>query len=254
MNFNGKIKQRINTVKNVLVVGLDTDVGKLPQKFSKDAGGIYEFNKMIIESTSDVACAYKINSAFYEALGWEGMKALEKTRDLIENIPVIYDVKRGDIESTAKAYAKAAFEYFNFDAVTLSPYMGSDAIDPFLNYKDHYAFVVCLSSNESATDFEYHGDPPLYVSVARSVATKNSINGNCGLVVGATVAQKLSEISAISPDSLILVPGIGAQQGNIKEVMDSIEHEKLLVNVSRAVIFADDPRSTALNYSKLLSL
>ncbi len=254
MKFTEKIRNRMRLVGNVLTIGLDSDVEKLPKGFSKDAQGVYEFNRSIIEKTKDMTCAYKINSAFYEALGSEGMNTLLKTRDLIGDIPVIYDAKRGDIESTAGAYAKAAFDFFNFDAITLSPYMGEDAIDPFLAYEDRYVFVVCLSSNKSAVDFEYHGTPPLYAKVAEFVDDKNKKYGNCGLVVGATVAEKLSEISQISKESLILIPGIGTQGGDVEIVMNSIAHDRILVNISRAVIFSEDPSKSAYEYSKMLAL
>lgn len=239
-------------VGNVLVVGLDTDAERLPEGFSRDAEGVLEFNRMVIESTKDVACAYKMNSAFYEVLGPDGMKTLMKTRELVGEIPTIYDVKRGDISSTAKAYAKAAFEIFGFDSVTLSAYMGADAIDPFLEYEDRYAFVVCLSSNPSANDFEYHGNPPLYAKVAGFAAKRNERTPNCGLVVGATVAEKLSEISNMSPESLLLVPGIGAQGGDSQAVMNAVAHEKLMVNVSRGIVFDADPKAAAKKYAEIL--
>jgi|UniRef100_A0A7V3REN6 orotidine 5'-phosphate decarboxylase subfamily 2 len=253
MKFIDKLRRRMDEVKNVLAIGLDTDIERLPEKFSKDSHGMYEFNCMIIESTKNLACAYKINSAFYESSGYDGMRTLQKTRDLIGDIPVIYDAKRGDIESTAKAYAKAAFELFDFDAITLSPYMGEDALNPFLKYEEKYSFVLCLSSNKSADNFEYHGEPPLYSEVAHLVNQKNYESGNCGLVVGATVAGRLAEISKMAPKSLILIPGIGTQGGDAYAVMHSVDHQKIIVNVSRAIIFADDPVASAMNYSKILS-
>ncbi len=252
MNFVEKVEKRKKEVKNLLVIGLDTNVERLPKSFSKDSKGMYEFNKYIVESTKDIACAYKMNSAFYEMLGPDGMRTLLKTRELIgDDIPVVYDAKRGDIASTAEAYAKAAFEFFGFDAITLSPYMGSDAISPFLKYEDKYAFLVCLSSNPSAADFEYHGNPPLYVQVAVLAAEYGK---RCGLVVGATVSKALDEVHEISPKSFILVPGIGVQGGSVKDVMKSAAREKILVNVSRGIIFSENPRETALKYAKSLSL
>ena len=252
MNFIEKVERRKKEVGNVLVVGLDTNVERLPERFSKDAEGVYEFNRYIIESTKDVACAYKMNSAFYEMLGPNGMKVLLKTRELIEeDIPTIYDAKRGDISSTAKAYAKAAFEFYSFDSITISPYMGSDAVEPFLEYENKYAFLVCLSSNPSAVDFEYHGTPPLYLDVA--VLASNHAE-KCGLVVGATVSKALDEVHEISPKSLILVPGIGAQGGKTEDVVRSSAREKLLINVSRGIIFSENPRETALNYAKSLRI
>ncbi len=252
MNFTDKVNERMKKVGNVLVVGLDTDAEKLPAGFSKDAGGVLRFNRMVIESTKDIACAYKMNSAFYEVLGPDGMKTLLKTRELIGDIPTVYDVKRGDISSTARAYAKAAFDIFGFDSVTLSAYMGADAIEPFLEYANKYAFVVCLSSNPSAADFEYHGNPPLYAKVAEFAAEKNERTHNCGLVVGATVAEKLSKISGMSPESLLLVPGIGAQGGDSQAVMNAVAHEKLMVNVSRGIIFDADPKAAAKKYAEML--
>ncbi len=249
MNFVERIEKRKKEVGNTLIIGLDTNVERLPEHFSKDAKGVYEFNKYIIESTRDIACAYKINSAFYEMLGPDGMETLLKTRNLIGDIPTIYDAKRGDIASTAKAYAKAAFEFFDFDAITLSPYMGSDTIEPFLKYEDKYAFLVCLSSNPSAVDFEYHGNPPLYMEVAVLAA---SYGKKCGLVIGATVPKALDEVHEIAPKSFILVPGVGAQGGSIKNVTQSSAREKILVNISRGIIFSENPREVALNYAKNL--
>ncbi len=250
MNFVEKFEKRRKRVKNVLVVGLDTNVEKLPEGFSKDAIDVYEYNKRIVEMTKDIACAYKINSAFYEMLGPSGMEALKKTKDLIdEDIPTIYDFKRGDIASTAEAYAKAAFEFYGFDSVTLSPYMGWDAVKPFMEYEGKYAFLVCLSSNKSAVDFEYHGNPPLYIEVAESVLP---FSDKCGLVVGATVAKALEEVHEVAPKALILVPGVGTQGGSAQDVMSSSARNQVLVNVSRAIIFDKDPRKAAQKYAEQL--
>ncbi len=250
MNFLEKVEKRKKEVENVLVIGLDTNVERLPRKFPKDAKGVYEYNKYLIESTRDIACAYKINSAFYEMLGPEGMQTMYKTRELIgDDIPTIYDAKRGDISSTAEAYAKAAFEFYGFDSITLSPYMGSDVAGPFLKYEDKYLFFVCLSTNPSAADFEYHGNPSLYLQVAVFAA---SCHEKCGLVIGATVADSLNEVHEVSPKSLILVPGIGTQGGKVQDVMNSEAREKVLVNVSRSIIFASDPRTVAEKYAKEL--
>lgn len=252
MNFFDKVEKRKRDVGNVLVVGLDTNMERLPKGFSRDANGVYEYNKYLIEATHDIACAYKINSAFYEMLGPKGMQTMYKTRELIGNdIPTIYDAKRGDISSTAEAYAKAAFEFYDFDSVTISPYMGSDVSEPFLKYEDKYLFLVCLSSNPSAEDFEYHGNPPLYLQVAVLAA---SCSQKCGLVVGATVADFLNEVHEVSPKSLILVPGVGAQGGKAQDVMNSEARERVLINVSRSIIFASDPRSAAEKYAKELKV
>ncbi len=252
MNFLDKVEERKNEVGNVLVIGLDTNVERLPKGFSKDASGVYQYNKYLIESTRDFACAYKINSAFYEMLGPEGMRTMYKTRELIgDDIPTIYDAKRGDISSTAEAYAKAAFEFYDFDSITLSPYMGSDVAEPFLKYEDKYLFLVCLSTNPSAEDFEYHGNPPLYLQVA---VFATSCPQKCGLVVGANVSDYLNEVHEVSPKSLILVPGVGVQGGKVQGVMNSEAREMVLINVSRSIIFANDPRSAAIEYAKELKV
>ncbi len=252
MNFVEKLEKRKKKVKNVLVVGLDTDVEKLPKGFEKSAEGVLNYNRYLIDSTKDVACAYKINSAFYEMLGPDGMRAMKKTLDMIDNdIPTIYDFKRGDISNTARAYAKAAFEYYGFDAVTLSIYMGWDAMSPFLKYKDKYTFVVCLSSNESAMDFQYHGNPPLYLEVAAFIS---NFSENCGLVVSAKAVHELELIHDVSPDSYILVPGVGTQGGDALSVMESSAKDKAIVNVSRAIIFSEDVHKSAVKYAQKLRI
>lgn len=224
--------------RSLLCVGLDPDPAKLPVK------DVFEFNKAIIDATADMVCAYKPNLAFYEALGVRGMQALKKTVAYIpKNIPVIGDAKRGDIGNTATAYARALFGYYKFDAVTLNPYLGYDSIEPFLDYEDKGVFVLCRTSNSSACDFQDLVDNfgmKFYQSVALRAGDWNTA-GNVGLVVGATYPEELREIRKLCPEMLLLIPGIGAQGGDlelsVKYGVDA-NQEKAVIVAARQVLYA----------------
>ena len=224
--------------RSLLCVGLDPDPAKLPVK------DVFEFNKAIIDATADLVCAYKPNLAFYEALGMRGLQALKKTVAYIpKNIPVIGDAKRGDIGNTAIAYARALFGYYKFDAVTLNPYLGFDSIEPFLDYKDKGVFVLCRTSNSSACDFQDLVDNfgmKFYQSVALRAGDWNTA-GNVGLVVGATYPEELREIRKLCPEMLLLIPGIGAQGGDlelsVKYGVDA-NKEKAVIVAARQVLYA----------------
>jgi orotidine-5'-phosphate decarboxylase len=221
----------------------------------------FEFNEAIIAATSDLVCAYKPNLAFYEAMGIEGMEALLQTIECIpEHIPVIGDAKRGDIGNTAKAYAASLFEMFGFDAATVNPYLGFDAIEPFLNYEDKGVFILCRTSNPGAKDFQDIADSSgrhLYEIVATK-ANEWNIHGNIGLVVGATYPQELKQIRQLCPDMPMLIPGVGSQGGDLAQaVEDGIDShaEKAIINVSRQVLyasklgdFAEAARNAALGF------
>ncbi len=224
--------------RSLLCVGLDPDPAKLPVK------DVFEFNKAIIDATADMVCAYKPNLAFYEALGVRGLQALKKTVAYIpENIPVIGDAKRGDIGNTAIAYARALFGYYKFDAVTLNPYLGYDSIEPFLDYKDKGVFVLCRTSNSSACDFQDLVDNfgmKFYQSVALRAGDWNT-EGNVGLVVGATYPEELREIRKLCPEMLLLIPGIGAQGGDLESsVKYGVDgnQEKAVIVAARQVLYA----------------
>jgi orotidine-5'-phosphate decarboxylase len=205
---------------------------------------VFEFNKAIIDATADLVCAYKPNLAFYEALGIRGLQALKKTVNYIpRDIPVIGDAKRGDIGNTAAAYAKALFGYYKFDAVTVNPYMGYDSVKPFLDYRDKGIFVVCRTSNSSACDFQDLVDNfgmKFYQSVALRAGDWNTA-GNVGLVVGATYPEELREIRKLCPEMLLLIPGIGAQGGDlelsVKYGVDA-NKEKAVIVAARQVLYA----------------
>lgn len=252
----------------MLCVGLDTDFAKIPErvKSGRTAGeAVLEFNKRIIDATAPHCVAYKPNLAFYECLGAGGMSILDKTVDYIRsNYPeqfIIADAKRGDIGNTAKMYARSLFETFDFDAVTLSPYMGSETVTPFLEYPGRYAIVVALSSNPSSADFqtaEKDGKPLYQVVMEKMMGI--STPENMMFVVGATKADKLKEIRSFCPDNFFLVPGVGAQGGSAGEVIANGANSKggLLINSSRGVLYAssgeDFARAAAVVAARTASL
>ncbi|MFC1952121.1 orotidine-5'-phosphate decarboxylase [Chloroflexota bacterium] len=243
MNFVEKLTNTTRKNKSLLCVGLDPDPERMP-----DGVGVFEFNKAIIEATADLVCAYKPNFAFYEALGNEGLDALRQTVKYVpDNIPVIADAKRGDIGNTAKAYARAIFDYFNFDATTVNPYLGFDSVEPFIQYNDKGVFILCRTSNASAADFqslhcatEEHRPRPLFELVALKASQWN-MHGKIGLVVGATYPEELRLIRQSHPDMLLLIPGIGAQGGDLATTVRygvNARGEGAIINSSRAVIYA----------------
>ncbi len=242
MNFMEKLTNAARKNKSLLCVGLDPDPELMPDKV-----GIFEFNKAIIDATSDLVCAYKPNFAFYEALGDKGLDALKRTIDYIpENIPAIADAKRGDIGNTAKAYARAIFSYFNLDATTVNPYLGFDSIEPFIQYRDKGVFILCRTSNAGAVDFQSlrceveNGYRPLFEIVALRASQWNT-HGNIGLVVGATYPEELRLIRQSHPDMPLLIPGIGAQGGDLALTVRygvDAHGERAIINSSRQIIYA----------------
>ena len=255
--------EQIKAKKSMLCVGLDTDFNKLPahiQKLASESeiavkgelvGGtartLFEFNKAIIDATAPHCIAYKPNLAFYECYGRDGMLALEKTVDYLRsNYPeqfLIADAKRGDIGNTAKMYAKTFFETMDFDAVTISPYMGTETVTPFLEYPGKFAIVVALSSNKSSADFQMatQDGKELYQVVMKKMMSISNPD-NMMFVVGATKADKLAEIRKFCPDNFFLVPGVGAQGGSAEEVIAHGANAQggLLINSSRGIIYASN--------------
>ena len=239
------LSQQIKIKESFLCVGLDIDLSKIPSHILNEKDPIFVFSKSIIDATHKYAVAYKPNLAFFEAYGIEGWKAFEKTIDYInKNYPnhfIIADAKRGDIGNTSGRYAKAFFENYGVDAVTISPYMGRDSIEPFLSYKDKYAVLLTLTSNEGSRDFQYieQKGVPVYEKVLR-LSTKFQNSHKLMYVVGATKSENLKSIRNIVPDSFLLIPGVGAQGGNLKEVvLNGINSNcGLIVNSSRGIIYA----------------
>lgn len=239
----------IRRKKSYLCVGLDTDITKIPKHLLSHPDPVFEFNKRIVDATRDLCVAYKINTAFYEALGVRGWEAMEKTVHYIgDDHFKIADAKRGDIGNTSDQYAKAFFETLPFDAVTVAPYMGEDSVKPFLQYKRKWAIVLGLTSNKGAGDFELQqaSGEFLYEKVLRSVS-KWGTPDNLMFVVGATQADSFTNIRKITPDHFYLVPGIGAQGGSLKDISEKAMNKDcgILVNASRAIIYASDKEDFA---------
>ncbi|MGJ8666687.1 MAG: orotidine-5'-phosphate decarboxylase [Patiriisocius sp.] len=238
----------INRKKSFLCIGLDVDLQKIPKHLLAEEDPIFSFNKAIIDATHHLAVAYKPNTAFYEAYGIKGWKSLEKTIEYLNaNHPEIFtiaDAKRGDIGNTSSMYAKAFFEDLAFDSVTVAPYMGKDSIEPFLAFEDKHTILLALTSNEGAFDFQTKNidgidGQELYKKVLKTSATwKNS--KNLMYVVGATKAEYFADIRSIVPDSFLLVPGVGAQGGNLQDVCKYGMNANvgLLINSSRGIIYA----------------
>ncbi len=242
--------QQIQNKRSYLCVGLDTDITKIPAHFGKDSSAIVAFNKAIIDATKAHCVSYKINTAFYEALGVKGWQAMEETVNYIPSTHFrIADAKRGDIGNTSSQYAKAFFETMPFDAVTVAPYMGEDSIRPFLSYENKWTIVLGLTSNAGAQDFEMlrvqHANTPhlksdyLYETVLKKISSWGTPE-NLMFVVGATQASEFENIRNIIPDHFLLVPGVGAQGGSLQEISKYAMNKDcgLLVNASRAIIYA----------------
>ncbi len=252
VGFLDKLERAIEANDSLLCVGLDPDPGRIPEGFRPDAEPVErarDFCHAIVEATSDLVCCYKPNSAFFEQFGPEGLAAL---RDVIAavppEIPVLLDAKRGDIGNTAKAYARAAFDVLGADAITLSPYLGRDTVDPFLAYPDKVVFLLCHTSNPSAAEVQHHGVEPLFQRVAR-MGTRWDHADRVAFVVGATQPDALEEVRALAPRAWILAPGVGAQGGDLRAALRAglrADGSGLIVPVSRGVLYADDPRAAAM--------
>lgn len=249
MTRSALVKQ-IREKGTYLCVGLDTDLEKIPQHLLSEPDPVFAFNKQIIDATLDYCVSYKINTAFYEALGLKGWESMEKTVRYIPDTHFkIADAKRGDIGNTSTQYAKAFFEALPFDAVTVAPYMGADSVKPFLQYEGKWTILLGLTSNAGAKDFELQpaGDGLLYEKVLQT-ATEWGRPDNLMFVVGATQAEAFKNIRRLTPDSFYLVPGVGAQGGSLKAISEMAMNQDvgLLVNASRAVIYASDGEDFAV--------
>jgi len=248
-----KLINEIHKKKSFLCIGLDVDLKKIPSHLLTKEDPIYEFNKAIIDATHHLCVAYKPNTAFYEAYGIKGWSALQKTiyylNEKYPDIFTIADAKRGDIGNTSSMYAKAFFEDLGFDSVTVAPYMGKDSVEPFLAFENKHTILLALTSNEGAFDFQTKkvDGKELYKKVLET--SKNWKNSeNLMYVVGATQAEYLDDIRKIIPNSFLLVPGVGAQGGNLEEVCKYGLNENvgLLVNSSRGIIYASKGDDFAL--------
>lgn len=249
ITFQQKLDNRIKEKKTMLCVGLDTNVAMIPEHLKSEDHEQFKFNREIIDSTHDLVCAYKPNSAFYEACGDDGVTQLKLTIEYIQNkypeIPIILDAKRADIGSTNEGYVSYAFDYLGVDAITLHPFLGKEALEPFFLRKEKGLIILCRTSNPGASEFqdlEVHGEP-LYRYIAKRVSKEWNGNGNCLLVIGATYPKELQEVREIVGDMTFLIPGIGAQGGEIeKTVLAGVNSKNrgMIINSSRGIIFASD--------------
>lgn len=242
--FKEKLNKIIEHKKSMVCVGLDTTIAKIPKHLHGEIDPLFAFNKAIIDATKQYVAAYKMNIAFYESLGMAGWELLEKTLSIIPSgILTIADAKRADIENTGRKYAETFFSHYNFDAITVAPYMGMDSVTPFLEYEDRGVFILCLTSNPGAKDFQFMkvDGRPMYEHVAKKIMEWNFLYGNCALVVGGTHTDPIRDIRSLTGDLPFLVPGIGAQGGNLEMVINyatDAHGRGILVNSSRTIIFA----------------
>lgn len=265
MNFIQKLKLIQRKSNSLLCIGLDPDAQKIPKQLRKLRYPLFEFNRRIIDATHDLVCAYKLNLAFYESTGAKGWESIQKTLEYIpKNIITIGDGKRGDISSTAEQQARSLYNVFGFTAVTLNPYMGKDAIEPFTRQKERGVFILAVTSNEGSKDFQRLkvNGKPLYEHVVTS-AKKWNVRNNTGLVVGATRPEELRRVRSLAPDMPLLIPGIGAQGGELESTVRygcDRNGELALINIGRSIIyyssekdFAEKARLSALYYHEQMN-
>ncbi len=260
MTFQQKLDAIVEKNNSLVSVGLDSDLAKIPQYIKAGKNPQFAFNKAIIDATHDLVCACKPNSAYYEAQGAGGIEELKMTCDYVRaqypEIVMILDAKRADIGNTNEGYVRYVFDYLGADAVTLHPYLGKEALKPFLDRKDKGCFILCRTSNPGAGEFQDlafdSGDQniKLYQQVAKNVAEHWNYNGNCGLVVGATYPDELSIVRRLAKNIPILIPGVGAQGGDVeKTVKAGVDScgRNAIINSSRGIIFASNAADFAKN-------
>lgn len=254
MSFLQNLENVIHKNNSLLSIGLDPDLARIPRHLLHTKSPIFVFNKEIIDKTHDLVCAYKPQIAYYAAYGADGLNALLNTVQYIKknypDIPVILDAKRADIESTSQAYAKEVFDVINADAVTVNPYLGFDALQPFLDRTEKGVIILCRTSNPGAADFQdldINGEP-LYIIVARKAQEWNKKTNNCLLVVGATWPQQVKQIRTVAKDMFFLIPGIGTQGGDLENTLkNGLRDDKsgLIINSARAIIYASNRENFA---------
>jgi orotidine-5'-phosphate decarboxylase len=251
MTFNQKLKEAVRKSQSCLCVGLDPNLERIPDsikgQYSNPEDQVYHFLKEVIDSTADHCAAYKPNVGFFEALGSSGLNVFQKVIDYIpEEKIIIADAKRGDISSTAEHYARAYFEQFNVDAITINPLMGFETLDPFLNYPKKCAYVLTLTSNPGADDFltrPFEGHDSMAAYISGKLATYDDKHTtHIGMVVGATKAEKISSVIQLHPKGALLIPGIGAQGGSFEDLVSALKnHEGIpLISSSRSILYAGE--------------
>ncbi len=254
MTIAQKFAARSKAVDSLLCVGLDPELELIPRRFHSSESPLFEFCRWIIEQTHAVTAAYKPNMAFFEAHGTQGMAALERTMEYLRaehpDIVTVCDAKRGDIGNTNRGYVTSIFDAMGFDAVTLHPYLGKESLAPFLAREDKASIILCRTSNPGAGELQdlLVDGRPLWESVAHRVATDWNTKGNCMLVVGATYPDEMRRIRAIAPELVFLVPGIGAQGGDVNAVVDAgldASGGGMMISSSRGILYSDDPAAAA---------
>ncbi len=254
-----KYQQRAAAANSMICVGLDSNIERLPKRFLKTNQPQFEFNKWIIDQTHEHVCAYKPNFAFYEARGEAGWRELGLTLEYLRtqhpDIFLIADAKRGDIGSTNEGYVQAIFDELKFDAVTLNPYLGKEALAPFLERKDKVSIILCRTSNSGASEFQdlEAAGKPIWEHVAENVSQDWNQHNNCMLVVGATYPNELTQVRKIVGDMPLLVPGIGAQGGDLRAVLEAGLDQNgrgLIINSSRGIIFDENPSQAAASLTQ----
>ncbi|TRZ65794.1 orotidine-5'-phosphate decarboxylase [bacterium] len=240
MNYISKLKKAIKNYKTHLVVGLDSDIKKIPSFFLKYSNPVLEFNKAIIDVTKNNVAGYKINTAFYEAEGAKGFETLSKTTAYIPDDHIkICDAKRGDIGNTAELYSKAYLNNLNFDAITLNPYMGFDSVEPYIRSKNKYVYIIALTSNQGHKDFQLLKSNRRHLyEIVIDKFLQWSRKDNIGFVMGANHVKEISTLTRNHPRVSLLIPGIGAQGNDINKLMDNIHNGLFIVNSSRAIIYS----------------
>ena len=246
MKFIDKLSAAWTSNHSMLCVGLDPDVARMPARLQAEPDGIVQFCKAIIDATADAACAFKPQIAYFAALGAE--RQLEQVcayvRAAYPHIALVLDAKRGDIGATARQYAREAFDRYGADAVTVNPYMGFDSVEPYMQWEERGVIVLCRTSNPGGSDLQFlqADGKPVYQHVAQLVAEKWNTNGQCALVVGATFPQELAAVRAIVGDMPLLVPGVGAQGGDVEATVragKTASGAGMMINSSRAILYAE---------------
>ncbi len=259
MSVIAKYYARAAAVNSFACVGLDTDLAQLPASFQSSTTPQLDFNRWVIDQTAPYAAAFKINTAFYEARGSAGWVELEQTIAYLRanhpSILTICDAKRGDIGSTSAAYARAIFDHMGFDSVTLTPYLGRDALEPFLSRGDKGCILLCRTSNPGSGEFQDMpvGGMPLWLWIGEQISRTWNGRHNCMLVVGATYPKEIERVRAVVGDMPFLIPGVGAQGGDLEATVRAgltPERQGIIINASRSIIYADDPAAAAAQLRK----
>lgn len=252
-----KLARRMERVNSLLCVGLDPDFEKLPARFRAEKFPQQRFGEWVVDQTAEFAAAVKLNAAFYEARGAEGVAEMERTVEYVRErhpeLVTICDAKRADIGNTNKGYVEAIFDRMGFEAVTLHPYLGREALEPFLSRRDKMCIVLCRTSNAGAGEFQDLNveGRPLWLAVAERVSREWDLDGNCALVVGATYPEEMRQIREDAPRTTFLVPGIGAQGGDVRAVVAAgldANGAGLLISASRSIVFSEDPAQAARSH------